>query len=168
MLMEESKMKKKKVLFISSTGGHLDELTQLKELFDKYDYYIVTERTKSNMSLKKKYPKRVSYLIYGSYTTLGKKIIYPFKLLLNCFISLFIYIKVRPKYIVSTGAHTAGPMCLIGKIFGSKIIFIETFANSKTKSRTGSIVYKFADLFIVQWKEMLELYPDATYGGWIF
>lgn len=168
MLMEGSKMKKKKVLFISSTGGHLEELTQLKELFDKYDYYIVTERTKSNMSLKKKYPKRVSYLIYGSYTTLGKKIIYPFKLLLNCFISLFIYIKVRPKYIVSTGAHTAGPMCLIGKIFGSKIIFIETFANSKTKSRTGSIVYKFADLFIVQWKEMLELYPDATYGGWIF
>ena len=168
MVMEESKMKKKKVLFISSTGGHLEELTQLKELFDKYDYYIVTERTKSNMSLKKKYPKRVSYLIYGSYTTLGKKIIYPFKLLLNCFISLFIYIKVRPKYIVSTGAHTAGPMCLIGKIFGSKIIFIETFANSKTKSRTGSIVYKFADLFIVQWKEMLELYPDATYGGWIF
>ena len=167
MLMEGSKMKKKKVLFISSTGGHLEELTQLKELFDKYDYYIVTERTKSNMSLKKKYPKRVSYLIYGSYTTLGKKIIYPFKLLLNCFISLFIYIKVRPKYIVSTGAHTAGPMCLIGKIFGSKI-FIETFANSKTKSRTGSIVYKFADLFIVQWKEMLELYPDATYGGWIF
>ena len=168
MLMEGSKMKKKKVLFISSTGGHLEELTQLKELFDKYDYYIVTERTKSNMSLKKKYPKRVSYLIYGSYTTLGKKIIYPFKLLLNCFISLFIYIKVRPKYIVSTGAHTAGPMCLIGKIFGSKIIFIETFANSKTKSRTGSIVYKFADLFIVLWKEMLELYPDATYGGWIF
>ena len=148
-------MKKKKVLFISSTGGHLEELTQLKELFNKYDYYIVTEKTKS-------------YLIYGSYTTLGKKIIYPFKLLINSFLSLFIYIKVRPRYIVSTGAHTAGPMCLIGKIFGSKIIFIETFANSKTKSRTGSIVYKFADLFIVQWKEMLELYPNAVYGGWIF
>lgn len=76
--------------------------------------------------------------------------------------------KKKVLFISSTGAHTAGPMCLIGKIFGSKIIFIETFANSKTKSRTGSIVYKFADLFIVQWKEMLELYPDATYGGWIF
>ena len=161
-------MKKKKVLFISSTGGHLEELTQLKSMFDKYDYYIETEKTKSNLSLKNKYPNRVSYLIYGSYTTLGKKFIYPFKLLLNCFKSLFIYIKVRPKYIVSTGAHTAGPMCLIGKIFGSKIIFIETFANSKTKSKTGSIVYKFADLFIVQWKEMLELYPGAIYGGWIF
>lgn len=161
-------MKKKKVLFISSTGGHLEELTRLKSMFDKYDYHIITERTKSNMSLKKKYPNRVSYLISGTYTSTLKKIIYPFKLLLNCFISLFLFIKIRPKYIVSTGAHTAGPMCLIGHIFGSKIIYIETFANSNTKSKTGSLVYKFADLFIVQWESMLELYPDAVYGGWIF
>lgn len=159
---------KKKVMFISSTGGHLEEMMQLKEMFNKYDYYIVTEKTKSNLSLKDKYPKRVSFLIYGSYTTLGKKLVYPVKLLFNTLKALCIYVKVRPKYIVSTGAHTAGPMCLIGKIFGSKIIFIETFANSKSKSRTGRIVYKFADLFIVQWKEMLELYPNAVYGGWIF
>lgn len=161
-------MKKKKVMFISSTGGHLEELMQLKDMFSKYDYYIVTEKTKSNLSLLKKYPNRVSFLIYGSYTTLKKKITYPFKLLFNSFKSLFIYIKIRPKYIVSTGAHTAGPMCLIGKIFGSKIIFIETFANSQSKSRTGTLVYKFADLFIVQWEEMLKLYPNAVYGGWIF
>lgn len=161
-------MKKKKVLFISSTGGHLDELMQLKEMFNKYDYYIVTEKTKSNLSLIKKYPKHISFLLYGTYTTFSKKIVYPLKLLFNSFKSLFIYIKERPQYIISTGAHTAGPMCLIGKIFGSKIIFIETFANSETKSRTGSIVYKFADLFIVQWKELLKLYPDAVYGGWIF
>lgn len=158
----------KKVLFISSTGGHLEELTQLKDMFKKYDYYIVTEKTKSNLKLKEKYPQRVSFLVYGSYTTFLKKITYPFKLLINCFLSLFIFIKIRPKYIVSTGAHTAGPMCCIGKLCGSKIIFIETFANSKTKSRTGRLVYKFADLFIVQWEEMLELYPNAVYGGWIF
>lgn len=166
--MKGDNMNKKKVLFISSTGGHLEELTQLKSMFDRYDYHLVTEKTKSNMSLLKKYPKRVSFLIYGTYTTFLKKITYPFKLIANCFISLYIYIKVRPKFIVSTGAHTAGPMCLIGKIFGSKIIFIETFANSKTRTKTGRIVYKFADLFIVQWKEMLELYPNAVYGGWIF
>lgn len=158
----------KKVMFISSTGGHLEELMQLKEMFSKYDYYIVTEKTKTNLNLKTKYPNRVSFLIYGSYTTFLKKLVYPFKLIINCFKSFFIYIKVKPKYIVSTGAHTAGPMCCIGKLFGSKIIFIETFANSKTKSKTGSLVYKFADLFIVQWEEMLKLYPNAIYGGWIF
>ena len=43
---------KRQVLFISSTGGHLDELMQLKPLFDKYDYHIITEKTKSNLKLK--------------------------------------------------------------------------------------------------------------------
>ena len=44
--------KKRKVLFISSTGGHLDELLQLKPLFSKYDSYIITEKDKSNENLK--------------------------------------------------------------------------------------------------------------------
>jgi len=158
-------MKKKKVMFISSTGGHLDELMQLKPMFEKYDYHIVTEKTKSNLNLKNKFSKKVSFLVYG---TKDHMLTYHFKLLFNCFKSLFIFIKIRPKYIVSTGAHTAGPMCCLGKIFGSKIIYIETFANSKTKSATGSIVYKFADLFIVQWEDMLELYPKGVYGGWIY
>lgn len=158
-------MKKKKVMFVSSTGGHFVELMQLKSLFKKYDYHIVTEKTKNNIELKNNYGKRISYLVYGSKDHIFS---YPFKLFINCFLCLFIYIKIRPKYIVSTGAHVAGPMCLIGKIFGSKIIFIETFANIRTKTITGKLVYKFADLFVVQWKSMLKLYPDAKYFGGIF
>lgn len=155
----------KKVLFISSTGGHLSELLQLKKLFDKYDYHIITEKTKSNLKLKDDYPNRVNYLIYGSKTHF---LVYPFKLIANCFISLFLYFKIRPKVIVTTGAHTSGPMCCIGKIFGSKIIYIETFANIHTKTITGKLIYRFADEFIVQWESMLKLYPKATYGGWIY
>ena len=37
-------MKPKKVMFISSTGGHFSELMQLKPMFEKYDYHIVTEK----------------------------------------------------------------------------------------------------------------------------
>jgi len=155
----------KKVLFIASTGGHLSELLQLKSMFDKYDYHIVTEKTKSTISLQEKHQNKVNYLVYG---TKSNMLTYPFKLLYNCFKSLFIYLKVRPKVIITTGAHTAGPMCCIGKILGSKIIYIETFANSKSKSATGRIVYWFADLFIVQWESMIKLYPKAKYNGWIY
>lgn len=155
----------KKVLFISSTGGHLNELLQLEELINKYDSYIVTEKTKSTLSLKEEYKDKLYYLIYG---TRHKPLTYIFKLLINCFISLFIYLKTKPDVIVTTGAHTAGPMCSIGKIFGSKIIYIETFANIETKTITGRIIYKFADLFIVQWESMKKLYSKAVNGGWIF
>lgn len=155
----------KKVLFISSTGGHLNEMLELSDLFKKYDFYIVTENTSNNLYLKEKYPKKVSYLVYG---TKDHMLVYPFKLLYNSFKSLLIYFKTNPDVIITTGAHTAGPMCIIGKILGSKIIYIETLANIHTKTITGRIVYKFADLFIVQWESMLKMYPKATYGGWIY
>lgn len=157
-------MKNKKVLFISSTGGHLDELLQLKELFKKYDSYIITEKTKSTVDLKDKYSK-VNYLVYG---TKDHFITYIFKFIYNVLKSLILFIKIRPKVIVTTGTHTAVPMCYIGKLFFRKVIYIETIANSKTKTLSGKLVYPIADTFIVQWESMLKLYPKAIYGGWIY
>ena len=154
----------KKVMFIASTGGHLNELLQLSPLIKKYNSCLITEKTKSNMNLKNKYD-RVYYLVYG---TRHYKFSYMFKFLYNILKSFVLYIKERPNVIITTGTHTAVPMCYFGKIFGSKVIFIETFANSKTKTLSGRLVYPIADTFIVQWKEMLQLYPKAIYGGWIY
>ena len=161
-----SKTINKKVMFISSSGGHFNELMQLKSLFNKYNYQIITEKTNTNEKLKNKYIEKIHFLIPG--TRFHPISYYLFILPLNSFISLLYYIKYHPSYIITTGSHTAGPMCCIGKIFGSKIVFIESFANIHSKTATGKIIYHFADLFIVQWESMLELYPDAVYGGWIF
>lgn len=154
----------KKVLFIASSGGHLSELLQLESLFKKYNSYIITEKAKSTLYLKNKY-SNVYYLIAGT----RKKIIsYVFKSIANIFKSFYYYLKIRPKVIVTTGTHTAVPICYIGKIFGSKIIYIETFANRNTKTLAGRLVHPIADKFIVQWDDMLKLYPDAICGGWIY
>ena len=59
-------------------------------------------------------------------------------------------------------------MCYLGKIFRSKIVYIETFANTNKKTATGRLIYPIADLFIVQWEEMLKLYPKAKLGGSIY
>ena len=158
-------MKKKKVLFISSTGGHLTELLQLKPLFSKYDYHIITEKDKTNKDLKNKYKERISYLPYGTRSHFFKYIFIYLFLILK---TIYLYFKIRPKVIITTGTHTVGPMCYLGKIFGSKIIYIETFANINKKTATGKLIYPIADLFIVQWEEMLKLYPKAIYGGAIF
>lgn len=156
----------KRVLFISSTGGHLSELLQLKDMFNRYDFLLMTEKVKSNLYLKDKYKGKVKYLVAGSKNT--NKLVYPFKLLFNSFKSLFIYLKFHPEYIITTGTHTAGPMCCIARIFGSKVIYVETFANMKTKTATGRLVYPISNLFVVQWESLKELYPDAVVGGWIY
>jgi len=154
-----------KVLFIASTGGHLTELLQLAPMFEDYDYHVITEKTKSTLSLRERFPNRVSYLLFG---TKDHMLTYPFKFIANCFKSMFLYFRIRPKYIITTGTHTAVPICYFGKLFGSKIIFIETIANTKTKTLSGKMIYPIANLFIVQWESLLQEYPKAIYGGWVF
>lgn len=155
----------KRILFIASTGGHLNELLQLKVLFKEYNSYLITEKDISTQGLQIDGIKKIRYLTYG---TRSKILVYPFIFIYNCFKSLFYYFKIKPKVIITTGTHTAVPMCYIGKLFGSKIIFIETFANRNTKTLSGRMVYPISDLFIVQWKEMQQLYPKSVYGGAIY
>ena len=152
-----------KVMFISSMGGHLSELMQLD--FEKYDYSIVTEKSKSDEDLKEKYGNKAHFLLYG---TRKNPIKYFFVLLFNFFKSLFLFFKIKPKVIVTTGTHTAVPMCYIAKIFGAKVIWIETFANRTSKTLAGRLVYPIADTFVVQWEEMKKIYPKAKYWGWIY
>ena len=155
----------KKVVFISSTGGHLTELLQLKPMFEKCEYTLITEKTKSNQNLIDQYPGHVHYLAYGTKQHLFK---YLFVFAYNILLSFFIFLKVKPDAIVTTGTHTAVPMCYIAHFFKKKVVFIETFANSKSPTQAGRLVYPIADLFVVQWESMLEHYPKAVVGGWIF
>lgn len=160
------KNEKKKILFISSTGGHLTELLQLSPMFETCDYHIITEKTKANECLVQKFGKdRFDTLVYG---TKDHPFSYIFKFLYNCIKSLVLYYRIRPNYVITTGTHTAVPMCRIAHRHHARVIWIETFANSKSQTMSGRMIYPIADLFLVQWESMLEFYPNAVYAGWIF
>ena len=146
----------KKVLFISSTGGHLKELMKLEPLFKNYDYSIITEKDIATEKLKERY--RVYYV---PYSTRSKIISYFFKYTFVILKSIILFIRIKPDAIVSTGTHTAIPICFLGKVFNKKIVYIETYANITRKTLTGKMIYPISDLFIVQWNEMKKLYPKA-------
>ncbi len=158
-------MKKKKVMFISSVGGHLTQLLQLKDIYNDYDYVLITEKSDVTKDLKDKY--NVNYLPYGSR---NQKLVYPFILLYNCFKSIYFFIKYNPSVIVTTGANTVAAMCCLGKIFGKKVIYIESFAKRNTPTITGKLIYRLHayTIFVVQWENMLKVYPKAVYWGGIY
>ena len=155
----------KKVMFISSMGGHLTELMQLKSIFKDFDYKIVTEKHKSTNNLKAKYKSKIDYLLAGNKDHMLK---YIFIIPINIIKSLRLFLEFKPDVVVTTGAHTCVAMCYIAKLFRKKVIFIESFANIDTKILSGRLVYPIADIFVVQWHSMLKLYPKAVYEGWIF
>ena len=150
-------MKLKKVLFISSTGGHLRELMKLEPLFKDYDYSIITEKDSTTINIQKKYK-----IYYVPYSTRSKIISYFFKYTFVILKSIILFIRIKPDAIVTTGTHTVVPICFFGKLFKRKIIYIETYANITKKTLTGIILYPISDLFIVQWREMKNLYPKAV------
>lgn len=155
-------MKKKsiKICFAASSGGHFEQLMMLKPLMDKFESFILTEKTDYELS-------EASTTYYLRQVNRKEKNFF-FSMFLNSFTSLKIFFKEKPDVIICTGVLAMIPMCLICKIFRKKLIYIESFAKIKSPTQTGKLLYKFADEFYVQWESMLEFYPNAKYIGGIY
>lgn len=155
----------RRVFLVSSAGGHLTQLLRLAKGLTDYEIHLVTEATP--VALRSNYGEFSCshFLIHGGRE---KKMLYPLKLLINSSKSLWLFIKYRPRVIISTGAHTAVPICLIGKLSSSKIIFIESFARVSTPSMSGRILYRVADRFYIQWPALKKYYPQAIYRGGLY
>lgn len=153
----------KKICFVSSCGGHLMELLQLYPVSIGYKAYLVSEYNDSQKDIVRGYQNHY-FLLQQERRNL--RFIYVF--LYNIVKSLYIILKERPNYIITTGAGSVFPTCIFGKLFCAKVIYIESFAKINSKSFTGNLLYKIADRFYVQWEEMLLIYPNALYYGAVY
>lgn len=149
-----------KICFVASSGGHLDELLMLKPLMDKYDSYIVTEKTE--------YLVLPQENVYYVQQINRKEKAFMLNFIRQFNISLKIFIKEKPDIVISTGALASVSTCIICKLFRKKLIFIESFADINAPTLTGKIVHGFSDLFIVQWHSLSKFYKKSTYGGGIY
>ncbi|KAI4440000.1 polysaccharide biosynthesis protein [Schaedlerella arabinosiphila] len=155
------KNEKLKLCFAASSGGHLEELMMLRPLMGRYDSFIVTERTlyeASEEGIRFYYLQQVNRLEKSCFL----------RLLANAFLSLRILSAERPDVVITTGVLAVIPLCLLSRIWGARLVFIESYANVHSPTRTGKFLYRFADRFYVQWPELLEFYPGAVYLGGIY
>ena len=162
------------VMFAASIGGHYKELMGLKDLFPHYYSILVTdnkaaatqpeimdcfqavefpdamsERRKNNAGVKSSGTRLAALTTY-------------LKMFSQC---IRIVRKYRPAVIISTGSYIAVPLFWWGKLHGAKLIFIESNAMVYSKTATGKLVGRISDKVIVQWPEMLKVYPKAEYWG---
>lgn len=150
-----------KICFAASTGGHFEQLMMLEPIMSEYDSFILTERTSYSV-------KKGKHDMFYLHQVNRKENFWFVYLLLNAFKSLCIFLKRQPDVVICTGALAMLPMCLIAKVFGRKLIFIESFAKVTSPTETGKFLYKYADRFYVQWESMLSVYPKAVYLGGIY
>ena len=142
----------------TSSGGHLEQALAIRARLTEYETFVLTEKTKYNKHEKYSFVTQVN----------REEKLFLLKMLLICFQSFFIYLKHRPKVVICTGVLAMIPFCRIAKIFGSKLIYIESYAKISSPTMTGQHLHKHADAFIVQWEEMLQCYPDAQFFGGVY
>jgi len=143
-----------KIALVCNLGGHLTQMFFLLEAFENHEIFFVT-----NDDPRIKQVKYKKFLL--DYINLN-----PWKMT-KAFIRTFeILIKEKPDIIISTGAEIAIPFFILARILGIKTIYIESWSRVKNMSRTGRILYYIADVFLVQWIDLLKKYgKKARYEG---
>lgn len=147
-----------RLCFVSSSGGHWEQLQKLKPLADKYEGVFITEKTKFDAPLGK----------YFMIQTDLKDKLMPFKMLCNTVYALLIWIKEKPDFVITTGTMVAYPFYLLSVLCNKKFVFIETFGRANMPTVAGKKMEKHADLFIVQWETQKKYYKKAIYGGCLY
>lgn len=155
-VVNSRKEKKVNICLAGSSGGHLTQLYQLKPWWEKHDRFWVTFDKQDSRSLLKDEQK------YWCYHPTNRNIK---NLIKNTFLAIKILIKERPDIIISTGAAPAIPFFYLGKLFGSKLIYVEVYDRIDLPTLTGKIVYPITDKFILQWEEQKKHYPKGEVLG---
>lgn len=150
--------RKHKICMVSSSGGHWEQLKKLQPLIDKYEGFYVTEKTQFDASPAK-------YLMIQ--TDLKDRWMIP-KMIVNGAKAIYIWIKERPDYIITTGTMVAYPFYLMSWLLRKKFIFIETFGRANMPTVAGKLMEKHSNLFIVQWESQMKYYKKAIYGGCLY
>lgn len=157
-----------KICITCAAGGHLNQLMNIMDAFKDHDFFFVTIESGTTTSLKNL--AKVYYIKDTPKTIhLGKIKLYWTTLALYYLYLLFPCIKIllneKPDIIFGNGGTSTLCLCYLGKIIGCKIIYLESLTRVNELSLTGKLVYKVADLFLVQWESLLDKYNKATYWG---
>ena len=146
----------KKICLTASAGGHLSQLLKLADSWEGKNAFFVTttEVVRDRLG------------VFGRVYVVGEcnrehplRVI---KVLIRCIKVLF---RERPGVIISTGAAAGCMVCFLGKLLGAKVVWLDSITNVEKISLSGRMVRYIADLFLVQWPELVERYKNVEYAG---
>lgn len=145
-----------KICLAASAGGHLSQLLKVARCTHGHDVSIVT----------------TSEAVRGNLAKLGRVHVvgecnreHPLRVVGVLFRCMRIVLRERPNVIISTGAAPACLCCFLAKLLGAKVVWVDSITNVERISLSGRMIRPLADLFLVQWPELVEKYPGVEYVG---
>ncbi len=145
-----------KIALVASAGGHLSQLLSIAQVWQGYEVVCVSTGEMVREKLQ---------TIGSSYIVGECNREHPIKTLCVFFRCLKIILQEKPDVVLSTGAAPGFLMCFWGKLFGAKVIWLDSVANTEKLSMSGRMIRYFADLVLSQWPDVAAKYPNVEYAG---
>lgn len=136
----------KKILAISSSGGHWTQMQRLISSFSGHEVIYV--------STLKGYVKEVFPCKY--YQVIDASAWSKLNLIFLFFQLVKIIFKERPDIVISTGAAPGLFAILLSRIFCARTIWLDSIANYEQLSLSGRLSKYFTHLHLTQWEHLAD------------
>jgi beta-1,4-N-acetylglucosaminyltransferase len=145
----------RRALLVCSPGGHLLQLLRLQPAWGGFETTWVTLSAADT-----DYLLREERVIQGKGPT-NRSLR---ALVSNLSLAWRVVRRERPDVIVSTGAALAVPFFLAGKLFGARLVYVESLTRTTSLSLSGRLVRPLSDAFFVQWPDLARA-TGARFAG---
>ncbi len=144
---------RKKVLAVSSGGGHWIELLRLRPAFDAVDVTFVTTN-----------PEYKSMVQGSNFCAVCEATRHQKLRMVWLTLQIFwILVRERPSCIITTGAAPGYFAVRLGKLLGIRTLWIDSMANAEELSLSGQLASKYADKVLTQWSHLAT--PSIEHHG---
>jgi UDP-N-acetylglucosamine:LPS N-acetylglucosamine transferase len=156
--------KRLKVLVIVSGGGHFEQGVECLDAFRGCDVVLVCYRYLGE--LKGFSHPLVSRVRLVSLLASKGWVLY-LSMIVNAVQFLWMFLRERPDILFSTGSEIAiGPFIMGKLLWRTKNIYLETAAGNREGTVTARVLYRWSDLFLVQWPHQVAVFGSkARYEG---
>ena len=147
---------KRKILAISSGGGHWVEMKRLFPVFDGLDVAFASVYPEYALEV----PGR-DYYHFQDFSRFKKRASF-----VSAFQIISIVRKVRPEVIITTGSAPCLVALAFGRFFlGSSTIWIDSIANVEKLSTSGRVAKFVAGKWLTQWKDLAKPSGPEYWGA---
>jgi beta-1,4-N-acetylglucosaminyltransferase len=144
-----------RILLVASPGGHLLQMLALEPAWSGLRRTWVTLRRPDAIDL-----LADEDVVFAHGPTVRN---IP-NLLRNLWLAWGTIRRDRPNVILSTGAALAVPFFIVGRLFGVRLVYVESLTRVNELALSGRLVYPLTNTFFVQWP-MAKPPPRAIYAG---
>ncbi len=152
------------LLLVCSTGGHLLQLVALRPVWeDRARVWVTFDKSDAGSLLA---GEHVVHAAGPTNWNFGLRAVSNH--VRNLRLAIRIARRSRPRVVLTTGAGLAVPFAWVSRLFGARVVYVESLTRIDEASLACKLIRPVADRVYAQWPELAAVLPKSRYEGNVF